>query len=67
MTTDHAITILGVNRAQWELRNMVQALTMAPWLNTEKDLQRLEAAKFVLRHWRKFNAACNAERDLMFR
>ena len=37
------------NQPSWALKNMVKALNMLPWLNTDEDKQRLEAAKVVLK------------------
>jgi len=37
----------------WALRNMVKALSLHPWLNTETDKQRLKAARIVIRNTRK--------------
>lgn len=48
MTIDEAKRIVG-NQPIWALRNMVKALNMLPWLNTAEDLQRLQAAKIVLK------------------
>jgi len=42
-----AKAIVG-NQPTYALRNMVKALQMLPWLNTEEDKQRLAAAKVVL-------------------
>lgn len=41
------------NQPTWALRNMVKALGMLPWLNTADDLERLEAAKVVIRARRR--------------
>lgn len=48
MTIEQAKRIVG-NQPVWALRNMVKALKMLPWLNTADDLERLKAAKIVLR------------------
>ena len=48
MTIDEAKRIVG-NQPTYALRNMVKALNMLPYLNTEDDLRRLEAAKVVLK------------------
>ena len=48
MTIDEAKKIVG-NQPSWTLKNMVKALNMLPWLNTDEDKQRLEAAKVVLK------------------
>ena len=37
------------NQPTWALKNMVKALNMLPWRNTAEDLERLTAAKIVLK------------------
>jgi len=37
--------MLKRERPTWELRNMIKALSMHPWLNTAEEIQRLENAK----------------------
>jgi putative SOS response-associated peptidase YedK len=63
MTMQQAIAALGINRAKYELQNMVKALGMASWLNTPQDESRLSAARYTLRHWRAYQEACNKARD----
>ena len=48
MTTEQAWSIVG-NQPKWAIRNMVKALNMHPWLNTDEDNRRLEAGKICLR------------------
>lgn len=48
MTTEEAWNIIG-NQPKWAIRNMVKALELMTWLNTEEDEKRLEAAKICLR------------------
>jgi exoribonuclease R len=48
MTTEEAWSIVG-NQAKWEIKNMVKALSMLPWLNTPEDNRRLEAGKVCLK------------------
>jgi hypothetical protein len=52
MTLEEAKKIIG-RQPTWALRNMVKALSLHPWLNTETDKQRLKAARIVLRNTRK--------------
>jgi hypothetical protein len=47
MTLEQAKVIVG-NQPTFALRNMVRALDMLPWLNTDKDRERQAAAKVVL-------------------
>jgi hypothetical protein len=48
MTYENAKKIVG-NQPIWALKNMVRALQMHPWLNTEIENQRLEAGKILLK------------------
>ena len=48
MTLDEARRIVG-NQPTWALKNMVKALNMLTWRNTAEDIQRLEAAKLVIK------------------
>ena len=47
MSREEALAIVG-NQPRWAVKNMVKALSMHPWLNTEEEEQRLRAAKIVL-------------------
>lgn len=48
MTLEQARAILG-DRAKWELTNMIKALSMFPFLNSDEDNQRLKAARIMRR------------------
>jgi len=48
MTLEQARKIVG-NTPTYALRNMVKALKMHQWLNTEDDWKRLKAAQLILR------------------
>ena len=48
MTIEEAKKIVG-NRPKWELKNMVKALSLMPWMNTPEDEKRLEAGKLLLK------------------
>jgi hypothetical protein len=48
MNTTQARNLVG-NRPTWELKNMVKALNMLPWLNTPEDELRLQAAKLIIK------------------
>jgi hypothetical protein len=48
MTYETAIKLTG-KQPIWALKNMVRALQMCPWLNTEIENQRLEAGKILLK------------------
>jgi len=49
MTIQDAWQIIG-NQPTFAIRNMVKALSMMPFLNTEQDEIRLKAAKICLKH-----------------
>ena len=50
MTREEALEIVG-DRATWELRNMIKALSngVSMFLNAPEDERRLEAARVILR------------------
>tara|TARA_R100000655_G_scaffold109733_1_gene165169 strand:+ start:122 stop:376 length:255 start_codon:yes stop_codon:yes gene_type:complete len=48
MTLEQARKIVG-NQPTYALRNMVKALMLHHWLNTEDDWKRLKAAQLILR------------------
>ena len=51
MTTEEARRIVG-NQPTWALKNMVKALNVLTWMNTEEDKRRLAAAKLILKERR---------------
>lgn len=52
MTLAEAEKLVG-RQPTWAIANMVKALQMHPWLNTEEEEARLYAARLVLRNRRK--------------
>jgi hypothetical protein len=60
MTLQEAIKL--VSPGDPFLKNMVKALQMCPWLNTEEENQRLEAAKLVLRNKKRIKFVGGKER-----
>lgn len=65
MDIQTAAKILGTNRTQdGDLKPMAKALELFSSLNTEEEKLRLEAAKFVLRHWKKYQDYCNESRNI---
>ena len=52
MKLEQALKICG-NQSSHCLNNMVLALSLLPWLNTREDLERLQAAKVILRNRQK--------------
>jgi hypothetical protein len=52
MTEAEAENIVG-RQPTWAIANMVKALSMHPWLNTEEEEARLYAARMVLKNRRK--------------
>lgn len=68
MTLDRAIEVLGINRTRdGDLRPMVRALGLMPFLNTAEDDERRAAAQYVLRRWNAYQAECGRRRDLRTR
>jgi len=67
MTMHDAIRILGINRARYEVQNMAIALMFGSYLNTKEETDRLNAAAYVLKRWKQYATACNAERDKMIK
>ena len=47
MTYSEATKIIG-NQPRWALKNMIKALSLHPWLNTDEDNERLAAAQIVI-------------------
>ena len=47
MTYSEATKIIG-NQPRWALKNMIKALSLHSWLNTDEDNERLAAAKIVI-------------------
>ncbi len=67
MTMQRAIEVLGINRRRdGDLREMVRALGLLPWLNTAEDVERREAAQYVLKRWAAYQKECNRIRDARF-
>tara|TARA_R100000697_G_scaffold107767_1_gene122694 strand:- start:353 stop:520 length:168 start_codon:yes stop_codon:yes gene_type:complete len=48
MTKDQAWKIIG-NQPKYAIKNMIKALSLHSWLNTEDQKIRLEAAKICLK------------------
>ena len=48
MTIEEARKIVG-RQPLFALKNMVKALKMCQWMNTEDDWKRLEAAQLILK------------------
>ena len=64
MNTQEAADILGVNRRRHgDLREMLRALTLYPWLNTAEDEKRRLAARWVLTHWIEYQDECALSRQ----
>lgn len=53
MTKEQAKKIIGKQPA-WAIRNMIKALSLHRWLNTEQEVERLQAAKIVLSSQRPY-------------
>ena len=63
MNMQRAIKALGSNRARYEVQAIALALLFGSYLNTQEEKERLEAANYVMRHWKAYAKACNALRD----
>ena len=50
MDKNQAEKILGTNRAKWELKQIIKALSKLSLLNTIEDDDRLQAAKILLKN-----------------
>jgi hypothetical protein len=66
ISMDKAIAILGINRNKHELNNMIKALYMCEWLNTESDLMRRVAAIYVVNRWNAYQKECAKRREKAF-
>jgi hypothetical protein len=60
MTLQEALKL--VNPGDPFLKNMIKALSLHPWLNTDSDIKRLEAAKLVLRNKKRIKFVGGKER-----
>jgi len=67
MNIDQAVSILGINRARYEVQNMVLALTFGSYLNTREEQLRLDASAYVLKRWKAYQKACQIERNKLWR
>lgn len=64
MDMQTAIALLGSNRRRnGDLRPMIKALSLHPWLNSEAQKQRLAAACFVLKRWPQYTLECQKIRN----
>jgi hypothetical protein len=62
MNMKTAYSLVG-DQPVYAIRNMVKALHLCEWLNTESDLQRRIAGQYILRNGKAYRAACAAMRD----
>ncbi len=44
-----AYDLIGYNRGKQELKAMVKALSLHPFLNTAEEVARLDAAKYIIK------------------
>lgn len=63
MDISTAYSIVG-DQPVYAIRNMVKALHMCEWLNTESDLQRRIAGQYVLRHGKAYRSHCAVMRSV---
>ena len=52
-----AYSLVG-DQPVYAIRNMVKALHLCEWLNTESDLQRRIAGQFILRDGKAYRSHC---------
>ena len=65
MDIQTAAKILGTNRTKdGDIKPMVKALETFSVLNTEEENLRLEAGKYVIHNWKKYQEFCNISRNL---
>jgi hypothetical protein len=57
MNMNTAYSLVG-DQPVYAIRNMVKALHMCEWLNTESDLQRRIAGQFILRNGKAYRSHC---------
>ena len=63
MDAKQVCNILGINRAAYEVGNMIKALQIMSVLNSPEENERLAAAKWAARNWKKYQAECSARRN----
>jgi len=64
VNAQEAADILGINRRRnGDLREMLRALTLYPWLNTTEDEKRRVAARWALTHWQECQDECARRRE----
>jgi hypothetical protein len=64
VNAQQAADILGVNRRRnGDLREMLRALTLYPWLNTAEDEKGRAAMRWVLTHWQEYQDECARRRE----
>jgi hypothetical protein len=68
MNLERAYKILGegLGTSGVFFDNMIRALKMHRWLNTPEEESRLEAALWVRRHRKQYNAYLDTKRDERF-
>lgn len=65
MTLNEAVDLLGINRTKdGDIRQMVRALSLVEFMNTDEENRQLAAGRYVLRRWPQYQAECNLRRDL---
>jgi len=67
MDMNRAVNIIGIGATKVPLQHMVKALGLMTYLNTPEDWERREAAQYVLRRWKEYQAEANKRRDAKFK
>ena len=63
MNLKMAAEIIGYNTSRIPLQNMVKALGMLTYLNTDEENQRRDAGKIVLKNWNEYCELCSEKRN----
>jgi hypothetical protein len=64
MNAQEAADILSLNRRRnGDLREMLRALTLYPWLNTAEDEKRRVAMRWALTHWQEYQDECTRRHE----
>ena len=64
MNAQEAAYMLGLNRRHHgDLREMLRALTLYPWLNSAEDETRRVAVQWALLHWQEYQDECARRGD----
>lgn len=63
MHFNEASQIIGYTARRNDIKNMVTALSMLPFMNSKEDNIRLLAGKMILKNWTRYQRVCNEARN----